>query len=121
MKTIISKRVGTTSRRRDRRMASAVTVVIDGQAYAAADWSLGGFRIGGYDGAYRVGDRFDVDLYGILDEVRLGGGAIATVVRCDPETGELAASLDEFIADAWDQLEQLAVRRRRRPRLAGGA
>lgn len=107
--------IGPQSRRRDRRLQEPpLTVALQGLKFPTVDWSLGGFRIGGYRGRAEVGDRFTVAAFGELAGRLLGGTAVATVVRRDVLARELAASFAEFRDDTWEQLEQLSVRRVRR-------
>ncbi|MEQ9640036.1 MAG: hypothetical protein RIM84_08430 [Alphaproteobacteria bacterium] len=107
--------VGTRTRRRDRRLHEPpLTVALQGLKFATVDWSLGGFRIGGYRGQAKVGEQLAVNIFGQIAGRLLGGTAIATVVRRDFVDRELAASFTEFRSDTWDQLEQLSVRRVRR-------
>ena len=81
---------------------------IDGRVYPTLDWSFGGFRIGGYKGRHRPGDRFMARLCaanGQATEAYL----FARVVRTDRRTGELSATFDAFGEGTWEALERAAM------------
>lgn len=95
--------------RRDTRIESPVIrVQIEGKAYRALNWSLGGVLIG-YDGTLREGDSFTI--FGIGLEygglVRVSVPARAVRVR----DGALAASFVELDGHAYAVLEALLMRR----------
>jgi hypothetical protein len=109
-----SKSIGKLSRRRDQRLRHMpLTVELEDAFYTTVDWSLGGFRIAGYDGKLAVDNDARVMVTGEIAGKLMGGSARVKVVRLGPEPGELAAAFVELHDDTWDHLEQLSLRRLR--------
>ena len=98
--------------RKDNRVEDTVIViVIEDEAYKTLDWSLGGFRIGGYEGNIRAGAEFLVngigpDLESIFD-VRVDCQAVRV------SDGQLSASFVEIESQVYDILEALLLRRQK--------
>lgn len=77
--------------RRERRLqprtrTPSLTLIVDHRFYPTLDWSLGGCRIKGAPGTYKVGDRLEggLDLSGFQEP----GEFVAEVVRAGDQ-GEL--------------------------------
>ena len=110
----LTRAVGKTTRRRDRRLREvALTVMLDGETYPTIDWSLGGLKIAGYQGQRDVDEEIRVYLEGELRGHKLGGAATMVVVRRDVDNYQLAARFKTFAPGTWDELEQLSLRRLR--------
>lgn len=110
----MSKAAARASRRRDNRLHHIpLTIELEDQRFPAVDWSLGGFRIAGYKGNRISGDKLVVWVSGEVAGQTLRGRAIATLVRRDAATGEMAAKFKRFHGDTFEVLEQIASRRLR--------
>jgi len=96
--------------RKDNRIEDTVIIIlIENEAYQTLDWSLGGFRIGGYKGDIHGNTEFMVtgigpDLENIFD-VRVDCRAIRVT------DDRLSASFIEIDSDIYDILEALMARR----------
>lgn len=94
-------------RRQDRRMRSPRLVVTVNEAqYRTLDWSFGGFRIAGYSGSLKIGERFLAHLAWGDQPLAY---VLARVVRRDRRTGELAAAYTGVSEDGWRALERAAA------------
>ncbi len=100
------------NRRRDRRRHEPLlSLVLEGHRYETADYSLGGFRLGDYQGRRQLDDEVDVVLDG-----RVRGQAIRIetrirVARLGPEPGEFGAEFIGFRAGSFETLEKLMINR----------
>ena len=73
------------SQRRHYRLTTPAAVIISGNRYATEDWSLGGFRIGGYTARAEKGQRMDVQFAFDFQGFEIVFPALAEVVRTAPE------------------------------------
>lgn len=98
--------------RKDNRIEDTVIIIlIENEAYQTLDWSLGGFRIGGYKGDIHGNTEFVVngigsDLENIFD-VRVDCHAVRVT------DGQLSASFVEIDSDVYDILEALMLHRKK--------
>ena len=98
--------------RKDNRIEDTVIIIlIENEAYQTLDWSLGGFRIGGYKGEIHGNTEFVVngigsDLENIFD-VRVDCHAVRVT------DGQLSASFVEIDSDVYDILEALMLHRKK--------
>lgn len=83
-------------------------VELQGAVYTTLDWSLSGFRIGGYTGHLRVGDRAPVRLCGSSNDGELDAYVIAKVVRVNREKGQLAVTYVALPNGALQTLRRIA-------------
>lgn len=96
--------------RKDNRIEDTVIIIlIEDETYRTLDWSLGGFRIGGYEGSIKDDAEFMVtgigpDLENIFD-VRIDCQAVRVT------NDQLSASFVEIDSDVYDILEALMLRR----------
>lgn len=108
--------VAPADRRRHRRMTGLrLRVELQGAVYTTLDWSLSGFRIAGYTGHLRVGDRAPVRLCGSGDGGELDAYVIARVVRANREKGQLAVTYVALPNGALQTLKRIARSRPPRP------
>lgn len=96
--------------RKDNRIEDTVIIIsIEDEAYQTLDWSLGGFRIGGYLGNIHGNTEFLVNGIGpdlqTIFAVRVDCKAIRIT------DGQLSASFIEIDSDVYDILEALMLRR----------
>ena len=97
-------------KRKDNRIEETVIIIsIADEAYRTLDWSLGGFRIGGYEGNIQADKEFMIngigpDLENIFN-VRVDCQAVRVA------DGQLSASFLEIDSDVYDILEALMARR----------
>ena len=96
--------------RKDNRIEETVIIIsIEDETYQTLDWSLGGFRIGGYKGNIRDNAEFMVNGIGPDLETIFTLRADCKAVRV---TGDrLSASFLELDSDVYDILEALMLRR----------
>ena len=98
--------------RKDNRIEDTVIIIlIDDEAFQTIDWSLGGFRIGGYKGNIHVNTEFVVNGIGPDLENIFDVGVDCRAVRVTD--GQLSASFVEIDSDAYDILEALMLRRKK--------
>jgi PilZ domain len=89
-----STAIGSLERRAHRRFSyPALQLEIDGKRFKTTDWSLGGFRITGYRGAPKIGDRLSGQIKSLNSSAP--GTFVAEVVRI-AETGEIGLRLLEI-------------------------
>lgn len=100
-------------RRRQPRFARPrLGAVIGGSRFAVLDWSLGGLRIGSFDGDVRIGAKLD-----LLLEIRPHQlPAVARVKRFSRQSRELAVAFASLPAET-----EAALNRLKRAELATGA
>ena len=96
--------------RKDNRIEDPViTISIEDDAYQTLDWSLGGFRVGGYEGDIKVNSEFMINGIGpdlkTIFAVHVDCKAVRIVV------GQLSASFIELDPESYDILETLMLRR----------
>lgn len=84
------------SQRRHYRVSAPLTIAIEGVPFNAADWSLGGFRISGYQGRLEVGDGAACLLSIPFQGFQVSFEARATVRRRDPRDGTLACEFSDL-------------------------
>lgn len=107
--------IETANRRRDRRVDTyPLLIELDGKAFPTIDWSLGGFRIEGYDGRRRRGEEITVRIVVRAGESRRTHVARAEIVRRGIETGQLAANFILLDNDTLETLEGWMTGRLRR-------
>lgn len=106
-----SKLIGTTDHhRKDVRIEDTVIIIsIEDEAYQTLDWSLGGFRIGGYKGNIQGNTEFLVNGIGPDLETIFAVRADCKAIRV--MDGRLSASFAEIDSDVYDILEALMLRR----------
>ncbi|MBI2587003.1 MAG: hypothetical protein HYW28_14190 [Rhodospirillales bacterium] len=104
--------VGSAShQRKDNRIEVPVAVSFGGNRYQTLDWSLGGFRVGGYQGDLLPGHEFKLDGIGFTVEEIYSVIIDCKVVRSFE--GQLAVSFVELTPKAYDALEALMMRRKK--------
>ena len=96
--------------RKNNRFEEIVIIIsIEDKAYQTLDWSLGGFRIGGYEGNIRANSEFMIN--GIGPDLKT---VFAIRVDCKAiriTNDRLSASFIELESDVYDILEALMLRR----------
>ena len=97
--------------RKDNRIEIPIIVAFEGKRYQTLDWGFGGFRIGGYQGELKPGDRFTVDGVGLVDGDVFGVRIDCRVVRRLGQ--QMGLGFLELSSDAYDLLEALMMRRRK--------
>jgi len=97
--------------RKDNRIAVPVAVSFGGDRYQTLDWSLGGFRVGDYQGDLLAGQEFKLDGIGFNVEEIYSVIIDCKVVRSFE--GQLAVSFVELAPQAYDALEALMMRRKK--------
>lgn len=97
--------------RKDNRLEAPIAVSFGGERYQTLDWSLGGFRIQGYEGDLLAGHEFKLDGVGFDVENVYSLSVDCKVVRS--QEGQLAASFVGLSTEAYDALEALMMRRKR--------
>ena len=104
--------------RRDHRFEQPLlSVEIDGRAFAAGDWSLGGVRLRGLVADVYEGMEMMLKFSGVRSGYLHAGEIAAEVVRIDDLKGETVLRFTRFDGAAFDALEGLITGRR--PRAAG--
>lgn len=98
--------------RKDARITKTVIyILIEGETYPTLDWSLGGFRIGGYQGSIGMGQELIVEGIGPALNELFPLDVNCTAIRRTDE--QLAVGFVELTSDAYDVLEALMTRRRK--------
>ena len=96
--------------RKDVRIEDTVIIIsIEDDAYQTLDWSLGGFRIGGYKGSIQGNSEFMVNGIGPDLETIFAVRADCKAIRV--ADGRLSVSFTEINSDVYDILEALMLRR----------
>jgi hypothetical protein len=99
--------------RRDHRYARPpLTVELGTGHYITADWSLGGFKLLGFDDEVAVGTQL-AGTFSIATTGTDGVGFTAEVVRCNSELGEVAFKFLNLSSQAFDALDRTIARRLR--------
>jgi hypothetical protein len=100
-------------RRHDRRQTNRViTVELEGQFYSTLDWSVGGFRIEGYEGDLKAGNIAAISIISDEGNETLEQAATASIVRIvheDLELQQLAAQFDDLSSSAFNLLDELQI------------
>lgn len=87
----------TPSQRMHYRLSVPIFATIDGKTYKAADWSMGGFRLEGYDGPLGVGDLFTPEISIDFRGFHISFQQETKVVRASKDgDGILAASFHDI-------------------------
>jgi hypothetical protein len=103
------------NRRRDKRVETwPILIELEGKFYPTVDWSLGGFRIEGYDGRRRRGEEITVGILVKAGTEQLSHVARAEIVRRDVRAGHLAANFFGLDNATVDTLEGWLTGRLRR-------
>ncbi len=96
--------------RKDNRTEETVIIIsIENKAYQTLDWSLGGFRIGGYEGNIRGNTEFMINGIGPDLETIFAVRVDCKAIRI--ADGQLSASFIELDFEVYDILEALMLRR----------
>ena len=104
--------------RRNRRYAMPpLVVVLDGREYRTLDWSLGGFRLGGFAEPTAIATRITGELR--PDDAAAPTGFRAEIVRVDAEASEMAARFVEPDEALIGRLDGAIARRLHRASRAG--
>lgn len=98
--------------RKDVRIEDTVIIIsIEDEAYQTLDWSLGGFRVGGYKGNIRPNSDFMVDGIGPDLETIFAVRVDCKAIRVTDD--RLSASFIEIDSNVYDILEALMLRRQK--------
>ena len=81
----VTVRYDRASARRHQRVSAPARVEIDGLQYATKDWSVGGFRVEGFEGEPRTGDPRPIRFYVNFQGFEIGFEAQAKVCAFDAE------------------------------------
>ena len=100
----VTVRYDRASARRHQRVTAPARVEIDGHQYATKDWSVGGFRVAGFEGEPRTDEPRQVRFYVNFQGFEIGFEARAKVCAFDAERHAISA---EFMALGQRETELL--------------
>jgi len=92
----VTVRYDPASARRHQRVTAPARVEIDGRPYATKDWSVGGFRITGFEGEPRTGEARPIRFYVNFQGFEIGFEAKARVCAFDEEPRAISAEFQQL-------------------------
>jgi hypothetical protein len=98
--------------RRDKRLPTPVfAITIGGQECNTINWSLGGLRIGGYDGTLPVGSLVDIEIRSDGPEPELCETIKVKVILVNRAANELAVKFEGMNSKVYAHFERSFSRR----------
>lgn len=95
--------------RKNRRNEKPIQVQIEGKVYLALDWSMGGVRLGGYDGALQPDWEVRVEAVGLETGPLATISLLAHVAWVKPLSQEIAIAFDGLSERAYGVLEGISM------------
>jgi hypothetical protein len=92
----VTVRYDRASARRHQRVTAPARVEIDGRPYATKDWSVGGFRVTGFEGEPRIGERRPIRFYVNFQGFEIGFEAQVKVCAFDVDQRSISAEFQEL-------------------------
>jgi len=92
----VTVRYDRASARRHQRVTAPARVEIDGRPYATKDWSVGGFRVTGFEGEPRIGELRPIRFYVNFQGFEIGFEAQVKVCAFDVDQRSISAEFQDL-------------------------